>query len=192
MWLPSIVRLQNPPHLSAIGLKEEDNHFANMIGIFQKCHHHRSHYGVLILAGTSIRKQRNFLNAFWYTACTELFTEVAITWHKMAMMSRDAKLYTCASFAKEANKTDIERMMRPYNNVTPVLEIRLFLTRPNGSCLIFSYVRFVVLLIHLRLPSCHRVYREQSVPSCQIHLEWHRKTGIRIMDSNIHHATQSR
>ena len=44
-----------------------------------------------------------------FSMCCLSFSEVAIrpTYHKKAMMSRDATSYTCASFAKKANETDI-------------------------------------------------------------------------------------
>ena len=162
------------PSFSAIDIKEENSHFANM-NIMEVI--------MVFLCWLAHPCKNNKLFICFSMYCLSL-SKVGNTCHKKAMISRDATSYTCGL---EANET-YNGMMRPYNNVIPVLEICLcyFWHDQSGSCLLYC-VRFVTLLIHLRLSSGHRMYCEQSVPSFLIHLEWHRTSGIRIMESNIHH-----
>ena len=85
------------PSFSAIDNKEENSHFANM-NIIEVI--------MVFLFWLAYPSKNNKLFICFSMSCLS-FSEVAITYHKKAMMSRDATSYTCASFAKKANETDI-------------------------------------------------------------------------------------
>ena len=85
------------PSFPAIDIKEENSHFANM-NIIED---------IMVFLFWLAHPFKNNKLFICFSMCCLSFSEVAITCHKKEIMSRDAKSYTCASFAKEANETDI-------------------------------------------------------------------------------------